>query len=122
MTTNNPTITPPIVPKKRIIIGILIMYGVGFIIEISVLSLFQPSPFDWEIYWGIIIPIALIIDVIIFTKYWNRSKRSIALLLLVLIGKDLLIMFLVPFPFSWPIMLLAGYFIIARWLNHKKYK
>ncbi len=66
------------------------------------------------------IPIVIIIDVTIFTEYWNRSKHSIALLLLVLIGKDLLIAFLLPFPFSFPLQLLIGYFIIARWLNHKK--
>lgn len=122
MTTNNPTIAAPIVPKKRIIIGIFIMYGVSFIIENSVLLLFQPPAFDWKIYLGIIIPITLIIYVIIFTKYWNRSKLSIALLSLALIGKDILIMFLVPSPFSGPIMLVIGYFIVARWLNHKKHK
>jgi hypothetical protein len=124
MATNNPTVTTPIVSTKKIIIGILIMLGtsipLSFIIKF-VISLFQPSQFDWVIYLGIILPINLIIDIPIFTKYWNRSVRSITLLLLILAGKDLLIAFLVPFPFSWPILLLIGYFIIARWLNHEKY-
>jgi hypothetical protein len=95
------------VSRKRIIIGMFMVLGINLV------TLFLlPFPFN--------LPVLLIISIIILSKYWTRSKRTITLLLLALMGIDLVIAFLIPFPFVLIPEFIIGYFIIYKWLNSKK--
>jgi hypothetical protein len=95
------------VSKKKIIIGMLIMTGIGLAV-----SFFIPFPFS--------LLFSFVIGIFVFSKYWSRPKLRITVLLLILMAKDLILYFLLPFPFSLIPLYIIGYFIIDLWLNPKK--
>jgi ABC-type nickel/cobalt efflux system permease component RcnA len=104
------------VSKKKIIIGILIVLGISYGISLILPVIVQ-------------IPLSIMITIFVLAKYWNRSKRSIALLIgvialliVVLAAVDFGIVFLLPFPFNIPISFIVDFLIIVIWFKRKKIK
>ena len=93
---------------KKLIAGMLIMDGVAL-----GTGLLVPFPFQ--------LPVIFIISLFMLSRYWKWPKRSLALLLLVIMGIDLFIHALLPIPYSIVIDEPIGIFVIIWWLNSRKY-
>jgi hypothetical protein len=120
----------PIVSEKKILINIFIISGISFTIDeliphfYELILLLHPTLGSYEgfiLYWSLFISITLLIDLLIFTIYWNKPKRSTVKLVLVLLIKYIFLsqFFYLNISLLISLDIITSYVILSRWFGIK---